>query len=174
MKSAFVALQALVDAVADKEGLAAKTSGPMYSDKLKEALVQAQEVLTGPANNIAHIKADAILAARQDLNQYLDARFSGDHLASFKTESLSILLAEFPEGRATTFFLKNEWLDLRNDNTLPRLKLLEVIRGFHAVGLLTEEQRELWCLRTRTCPGHDDEGGRSWCAYCGDMPKEKT
>lgn len=173
MVNAFVALRALVDAITDKEGLAAKTTGPLYSDRLKGALGQAREVLLGPAINISNIKVDAIRAARQDLNEYLDARFSGDHLASFKTESLSILLTEY-EPQVVSEYLKKQWRELRNDNTMPRLTLLEVIRGFHAVGLLTEEQHELWCLRTRTCPGHDDEGGRSWCAYCGDMPKEKT
>lgn len=38
------------------------------------------------------------------------------------------------------------------------------------LGLLTDQERELWFLRAeKKCPGHDDGGGRSWCAYCGDV-----
>lgn len=41
------------------------------------------------------------------------------------------------------------------------------------VGLLTDQERELWILRAEKCPGHEhDGGGRSWCAYCGDLKQE--
>lgn len=169
MSRLYTALRELVDAVSDKEGLASKITGPMYTERLKEKMDQARAVLEGPAKNISSLKANIFLEAVKDLNQYIDARYSEDHLASFNLGSLSVLLAEFPESTSVSGYLKEEWLKLRDDNTMPRLKLLEVIRGFHAVGLLTEEQHELWSLRLRTCPGHNDEGGRSWCAYCGDM-----
>lgn len=169
MTSAFVALQELVDAVADKEGLAKKITGPMYTERLKEKMDQARAVLQGPPAAVAHIKADLILEARKDLDQYLDARNSGDHLANFKMESISLLLSEYPEPKAVSLYLRERWLELRDDRTLPHQKLLAAVRGFHAVGLLTDEQQELWRLRTNTCPGHDDEGGRRWCAYCGDI-----
>lgn len=35
------------------------------------------------------------------------------------------------------------------------------------IGAINLDQLELWIRRIETCPGHDDEGGRSWCAYCG-------
>lgn len=38
-------------------------------------------------------------------------------------------------------------------------------------GLLTPSQHELWTLRLQKCPGHEDEGGRDWCAYGCDMAK---
>lgn len=48
--------------------------------------------------------------------------------------------------------------------------VLGFIDGLAVSGNLNAEQRELWKRRIETCPGHDDEGGRSWCAYCGNMP----
>lgn len=63
------------------------------------------------------------------------------------------------------------WRDLRNDaRRAPEVRAC-IFFGYK-VDLLTLEQRELWLRRITTCPGHDDEGGRAWCAYCGDMPKE--
>lgn len=39
------------------------------------------------------------------------------------------------------------------------------------LGLITQEQHGLWDLALKSCPGHRD-GGRVWCAYCGDLPDE--
>jgi len=38
------------------------------------------------------------------------------------------------------------------------------------VGVLNPSEVELWLQRFERCPGHEDEGGWSWCAYgclCG-------
>ena len=42
------------------------------------------------------------------------------------------------------------------------------------VGALDNDAEDLWLLRIQRCPGHGDEGGRDWCAYCGNMPPEPT
>ncbi len=39
------------------------------------------------------------------------------------------------------------------------------------LGQIDEEQHRLWGLALKTCPGHRD-GGRVWCAYCGNLPSE--
>lgn len=65
------------------------------------------------------------------------------------------------------------WRDLRNDARPAPVAMVQACIMFaHHVDLLTLEQREMWLRRITTCPGHDDEGGRSWCAYCGNMPKD--
>lgn len=47
---------------------------------------------------------------------------------------------------------------------------LGAVEGAHIGGALTDDERELWRRRMGECPGHDDEGGRVWCAFCGDLP----
>lgn len=37
-------------------------------------------------------------------------------------------------------------------------------------GFLNEEEMRGWKEKGRECPGHDDEGARAWCAFCGDLP----
>lgn len=65
--------------------------------------------------------------------------------------------------------LTEEWKETRNDaNRIPSVGL--AVRLLRRLGLLNSEQEELWLRRIQTCPGHDDEGGRDWCAYCGNMP----
>lgn len=66
--------------------------------------------------------------------------------------------------------LMNVWRTLRNDARPVQLACAGAIVLFaHDAGLLTVEQKELWLRRFTTCPGHEDEGGRSWCAYCGEL-----
>lgn len=70
-----------------------------------------------------------------------------------------------------TRFLGRLWLEMR-DGAGPEAQAHAngAIDMAHALGALNDEQRELWQRRVRTsCPGHDDEGGRDWCAYCGEM-----
>lgn len=82
----------------------------------------------------------------------------------------------FPCGRVATHgaveqVLTDLWRDCRDDlRHRPHVRVC--ICFAYDLGLLTPEQRELWMRRIEACPGHDDEGGRSWCAYCGDMPRE--
>ena len=67
------------------------------------------------------------------------------------------------------------WRDLRNDARPTSVALVQACIVFaHHVDLLTLEQRELWLRRIATCPGNDNEGGRAWCAYCGETQKEAT
>lgn len=67
------------------------------------------------------------------------------------------------------------WRQLRNDCGVVSVAFAHGALLFAALsGAITEEQRELWLRRFQTCPGHDDEGGRVWCAYCGNMPTEEA
>ena len=69
--------------------------------------------------------------------------------------------------------LTDIWRALRDDCSPTELACAAACVGFaRAADLLTPQQEELWLRRLATCPGHDDEGGRSWCAYCGDMEIE--
>lgn len=67
--------------------------------------------------------------------------------------------------------MRERWLELRDDAGVGPMDAAKgAIVALAETGLLTVEQRELWERRILTCPGHDDEAGRRWCAYCGDMP----
>jgi hypothetical protein len=65
--------------------------------------------------------------------------------------------------------LHEDWKSIRDD--FRRVKgVANCVRFATRAGLLTSEQEELWLFRLETtCPGHDDEGGRDWCAYGCDM-----
>jgi hypothetical protein len=65
--------------------------------------------------------------------------------------------------------LRDEWRKLRDDARYYDCAAAAV-RFAAQCGLLDDQERELWLRRLLMCPGHDDEGGRSWCAFCGDMP----
>ena len=52
-------------------------------------------------------------------------------------------------------------------------RTLGMIEMALVLGGLTPEQAELWERRIGTCPGHAGDGGRVWCAYCGDLGKPK-
>jgi len=66
--------------------------------------------------------------------------------------------------------LRELWRELRNDASPSKSDAVKAaVDALYAVGILSTEQCELWTRRLATCPGHDDEGGRSWCAFCGPM-----
>lgn len=67
--------------------------------------------------------------------------------------------------------LRDEWRALRDDARYYDCAAA-CVRFAYRAGLLNVQQEELWLRRLTTCPGHDDEGGRVWCAYCGNLPKE--
>lgn len=82
------------------------------------------------------------------------------------------LHVEAESRRLADAWFRGTWLELRNDQSIVALELRNQVLDFaRAVGVLTSEQAELWRLRFRQCPGHGDEGGRAWCAYCGENPK---
>ena len=69
--------------------------------------------------------------------------------------------------------LRELWLNLRDGaDEGSKSYVRGAIETARCLGALTDEQAELWRRRINTCPGHDDEGGRLWCAYCGDMPND--
>lgn len=68
-------------------------------------------------------------------------------------------------------WLHARWRDMRNDaSALREWALRGSIGALHAAGVLDDKAKELWHRRIETCPGHETEGGREWCAYCGRMP----
>lgn len=66
--------------------------------------------------------------------------------------------------------LRDVWRGLRDDAG-PRAMAgaLGAISTLRALGLLSADQAELWETRLDRCPGHEGEGGRVWCAYCGEL-----
>lgn len=67
-------------------------------------------------------------------------------------------------------WLKSQWYELRNQREWADLAFVKgAIALAKDIELLTDDQAELWYRRIETCPGHDDEGGRNWCSYCGSM-----
>lgn len=67
-------------------------------------------------------------------------------------------------------YLRDLWRSLRDDaNPFAVRAINEAINAAHVCGALSLDAAELWRRRITTCPGHDDEGGRSWCAYCGAL-----
>lgn len=68
-------------------------------------------------------------------------------------------------------WLRDHWLGLRDDASPESAAYVRgTIDAAAAMCLLSEIESELWLRRIQTCPGHDDEGGRRWCAFCGAMP----
>ena len=64
--------------------------------------------------------------------------------------------------------LLDQWRGLRDDASKgPVLFVLGAIELARCIGALDNDGAELWRRRIETCPGHDDEGGRAWCAFCG-------
>lgn len=72
-------------------------------------------------------------------------------------------------------YLTDVWRELRNDASPQKLEQAKSAAvALLAVGQLGVDQCELWVRRFKSCPGHEDEGGRSWCAYCGAMNEPPT
>jgi hypothetical protein len=64
------------------------------------------------------------------------------------------------------------WKELRDDASSVAIRVFTgKVSALCSVGLLTEEQRELWLRRSATCPGHD---GRAWCAFCGLISEDEA
>lgn len=58
------------------------------------------------------------------------------------------------------------WRERRNDGSSDALARLDGITiGLELAGVLTPMEAVGWRSEFRRCPGHDDEGGRDWCAY---------
>lgn len=67
--------------------------------------------------------------------------------------------------------LQTMWHDLQDDMRLVEQSYVHgAIALAELTGMLTKEQAELWRFRIKTCPEQGDHGGgRSWCAYCGNV-----
>lgn len=73
-------------------------------------------------------------------------------------------------------YLNNIWRAMRDGcdaNVMAEAR--GAVEAFLFVGILSSKaEAEGWLARFARCPGHDDEGGRAWCAYCGTLPQEAT
>lgn len=71
---------------------------------------------------------------------------------------------------AADHWLHGTWRELRNGAGPARQAYLAgAVDVLRSLGLLNEVEQEAWIARGKRCPGHDDEGGRDWCAYGCDM-----
>jgi hypothetical protein len=71
---------------------------------------------------------------------------------------------------AARHWLDETWRELRNGAGPARMAYMGgAIDMLKDLGILNAEEQEGWIARRSQCPGHDDEGGRDWCAYGCDM-----
>jgi hypothetical protein len=67
-------------------------------------------------------------------------------------------------------FLNGLWDSMRDDCSVrAQAQAAGALVALQAVGLLSLLELEAWAIRFQHCPGHGAEGGRVWCAYCGDL-----
>ena len=97
------------------------------------------------------VEIDKAKAERDDLRRKLDAARD-----ALKENALD--------------WLSGTWLELRDDaGPARRAYMGGAIDLLRDIGLLNEDEQTGWSARRRQCPGHDDEGGRDWCAFCGKL-----
>lgn len=66
--------------------------------------------------------------------------------------------------------LQRQWEQLRDDASELQVWLArQSAFVFELLGVLSTIECEGWIARFERCPGHEGEGGRTWCAYCGEM-----
>lgn len=69
-------------------------------------------------------------------------------------------------------FLDKVWREMRNDGRPFILAgAIGAVEALLQVGMLSQVEADGWLARFERCPGHDDEGGRVWCAYCGRIKR---
>lgn len=66
-------------------------------------------------------------------------------------------------------YMRVLWLDCRDQGKPLIAAAKVVVDAFEKTDKFDRDRGELWERRLTTCPGHDDGGGRQWCAYCGDI-----
>lgn len=71
--------------------------------------------------------------------------------------------------------LMGRWGGLRDSaTTTDLLKADEYLFAFWQLGIVDDLDVDGWKARFRRCPGHINEGGRVWCAYCGDIDPQRV
>jgi len=78
-------------------------------------------------------------------------------------------LKAFNERTAIDDCLQSLWEAMQDDYRTNKAKFDGAIQLASRLNLITNEKTELWCLRVKNCPDPDHIGGRTWCAYCGDI-----
>ena len=66
--------------------------------------------------------------------------------------------------------LREFWRELMNDaSDVARAEAKGGIRAMRHLGWINDVEVDGWMRRLDRCPDTDHEGGRAWCAYCGDV-----
>lgn len=67
------------------------------------------------------------------------------------------------------------WRELRNGADKVAMARMEGrLSALEAAGLLTTAEANIWRRVITVCPGHHDEWGRVWCAYCGTLVPDEA
>lgn len=62
------------------------------------------------------------------------------------------------------------WRELRDGCTVEREgEFIAVLHAFVKTEDITLKQALFYGRAIKACPGHEDKGGREWCAYCGNL-----
>ncbi len=70
--------------------------------------------------------------------------------------------------------LEDVWHSL-STGSMTRENAHGYVSGMHAVGAVSDAEYDGWQNdRFNRCPGHEGEGGRVWCFYCGDIAPEES
>lgn len=92
----------------------------------------------------------------------LDCPAPAISLSAIETESKTLQTADK--------FLTLLWREMRNNRSeLIVARAMGALTALLACGLITTLEVTQWTYCFDRCPGHEDEGGRSWCAYCGNL-----
>lgn len=75
----------------------------------------------------------------------------------------------------TETVLSDWWRELRNDASAKQIaRFLGAVDFASCTGALNAAESDGWRARVHRCPGHDDEGGRDWCAYGCELPRRES
>lgn len=67
-------------------------------------------------------------------------------------------------------YLQEMWLNMQDDcSQLAINKFKGALDLALSIGKITDNEFELWEYRIKNCPEPDHIGGRTWCAYCGEI-----
>jgi hypothetical protein len=74
-------------------------------------------------------------------------------------------------------WLRQQWRELQDGNIESCLQYVRgAIDALYEMNVLTSDESELWHRRILECPdkGREHLGGRTWCAYCGDLERHNA